>query len=224
LAIERVLPKEVRAAAALKRKQAREARRNAERASRRQATIAARNERRAARESERAKAGILYEADFAVRGAFRSSERREACERLIDGDTVTLEREPDNPHDSNAILIVGQNDCELGYVPRDEAEQMAGFLDAGAAPEAIVSRLWETPEGKVVPILKVKIRRGEINLADAPDVSTRSSAKRDAWDVSIQPAAWSEPAPVATKPRHGCATVVCFVVVVALVLTGLALR
>jgi hypothetical protein len=39
---------------------------------------------------------LLYRAEFAIRGAFRFSERREACERLIDGDAVILEREPDN--------------------------------------------------------------------------------------------------------------------------------
>ena len=44
--------------------------------------IASRAEKRALREAERARRGILYRADFAIRGAFRFEERREACERL----------------------------------------------------------------------------------------------------------------------------------------------
>jgi hypothetical protein len=116
-AIERVLPKELRAATT-RRKEARDAQRSAQRESRRQSMIADRTERRAARNASLARAGALYRSEFAIRGAFRFSERRQAFELLIDGDAVTLEREPDNSHDPNAILVLGANDCELGYVPR----------------------------------------------------------------------------------------------------------
>ncbi len=78
LAIERVLPKDIRELAALERKQAREARRIAEREARREALIAARSEKRAARELAKVRAGYAYESEFAVRGAFRSAERRDA--------------------------------------------------------------------------------------------------------------------------------------------------
>jgi hypothetical protein len=71
LAIERVLPKDIRLAATAKRQQARDARRVAQRETQRQILIAARAERRAARDTARARAGVLYEADFPVRGATR---------------------------------------------------------------------------------------------------------------------------------------------------------
>lgn len=161
LAIERVLPKDYRLAASAKRKEARDARRAAERETRRQAMIAMRAEKRAAQVAARARAGILYRADFAIRGAFRSEERRRGCERLIEGDTVRLEREPDNAHDPNAIIILAEDDCELGYAPREEARDIARLLDAGAEAAASVRRLWETPEGKVVPILLVEVRQGD---------------------------------------------------------------
>jgi hypothetical protein len=60
LAIERVLPKDVRLAAAAERKQAREARRLAERETRRQGMITARTEKRIAQAAARARAGVLY--------------------------------------------------------------------------------------------------------------------------------------------------------------------
>jgi hypothetical protein len=198
LAIERVLPKDVRVAVTLKRKQAREASRAAQRETRRQEVIAQRTERRAVRDAERARAGVLYQADFPVRGAIRFSERREACERLVEGDAVTLEREPDNAHDSNAILVLGDKDCELGYVPREEAGQMAPLLDAGAEVEGTVHRLWETPEGKVVPIVLAKVRRGGLE----------SSALKPRVPAVRLPTSNHRSAP---SGRSGCATAVVFV-------------
>jgi hypothetical protein len=202
-AIERVLPKEVRAAAAQQRKQAREARRIAEREARRQTLIAERLDRRSARNAARVKAGLLYEAEFAVRGAFRNSDRREACERLVDGDVVSLEREPHNSHDANAILILGDDDCELGYVPRDKAGELARLMEGGAEAEAVVCRLWETPEGQVVPILKVKIRRGE--LAN-PVASTEPSSPNA-----------GEKSGVATS-RSGCSPILILLALLGLIL------
>lgn len=175
LAIERVLPKDIRLAATARRKQLREARRVAQRETQRQTMIAARVERKASRDAARVRAGLLYRAEWPVRGAFRSAERREACERLIDGDTVKLEREPDSPHDSNAILILGHDDGELGYVPRDEARTVAPLLDAGAEADVIVCRLWETPEGQVVPIVLAKVRRGDADPSVAKGAKVKSS-------------------------------------------------
>ena len=80
--------------------------------------IAGRVEERAARDAARIRAGVLRKAEFPVRGGFRFAERREACERLLEDDTVRLEREPDNAPDSNSILVIAEADCELGYVPR----------------------------------------------------------------------------------------------------------
>ena len=162
LAIERVLPKEIRVAAAAKRKEARNARRIDQREHQRQAMIAERAKKRAARDVERTREGILYQASFAIAGAFRSEERRDACERLIVDDIVTFEREPDNVHDANAILILGGDDRELGYVRREEARDIAPLLDAGAEADVRVHRLWETPDdGHVVPIVLVKVRQGD---------------------------------------------------------------
>ena len=174
LAIERVLPRDIRLAATVRRKHLREARRVAQRETQRQTMIAARVERKASRDAARARAGLLYRAEWPVRGALRSAERREACERLIEGDTVKLEREPDSPHDSNAILILGHDDCELGYVPRDEARTVAPLLDGGAEADVIVSRLWETPEGQVVPIVLAKVRRGDADPSVAKGAKVTS--------------------------------------------------
>jgi hypothetical protein len=47
------------------------------------------------------------------------------------GDSLVLRREPDNPHDSLAILILTEKGEKLGYVPRDRNEILARLMDAG---------------------------------------------------------------------------------------------
>jgi len=41
-----------------------------------------------------------------------------------------LEREPDNPHDPNAISVWFLNDC-LGYLQKTVAKKLAPIMDAG---------------------------------------------------------------------------------------------
>ena len=169
LAIERVLPKDIRVAAVANRKpppRGTTPRLNAK--PKRQTMIDALSAKRAARDAERSRAGILHEGVFHVAGAFRFAERREACERLIEDDRVRFEREPDNQHDVNSILVLTEDDCELGYVPREAASAIAPLLDADAEADVRIQRLWETPDGNIVPFVIAKIRRGEAAARRSP--------------------------------------------------------
>ncbi len=53
------------------------------------------------------------------------------------GDALTLQREPDNPHDANAVRVLWQGHM-LGYVPRRENKGIARALDRG---EPLVARV-----------------------------------------------------------------------------------
>jgi hypothetical protein len=216
IAIERVLPKDIRLDVAAKRRRAREIRRSEEREKRRQQTIAARMQRRATRDAERIRAGVLYRSDFPVRGAMRFAERREACDRLVEDDVVTLEREPQNTHDENAILVLADGDCELGYVPREEASVIARLMDGGADVRATVRRLWETPEGKIVPILLVIVRRGDADSAAQP---VAGGAKHRQTRVRIRN---KDATPV--RQGSGCASAVVCCLLLLLVLIGASIR
>lgn len=154
LAMERVLPPDVRKLAAEKRKERRVARRQAELASRQAERTAAREQRERARP--------LHHGDFIIAGALRSAERREACEQLAVADRVLLEREPDNRHDKNAILILTQAGDELGYVPREDAKAMAPLMDAGGWVDATIKKLLETREGWTLPVVVSKLYRQEV--------------------------------------------------------------
>jgi HIRAN domain len=58
---------------------------------------------------------------------------------LAPGDRLELRREPDNPHDANAIAVHGGG-AHLGFVPRELAAELAPELDAGRPWSAIVLR------------------------------------------------------------------------------------
>lgn len=146
LAIERVLPPDVRFVAALKRKE--------RRAARRKEATDKRVALRAARIEARERARPLHRADFMIAGTRRSTERREGCESLQVGDDLVLEREPDNIHDENAILVLSVDDTELGYVPRQDAKLMAPLLDSGAEAKATVKKLLTaTDDGHIIPVV-----------------------------------------------------------------------
>jgi hypothetical protein len=51
--------------------------------------------------------------------------------RLTIGDRIILQREPENPHDSNAVLVLDSSGAELGYLKREVALWFAKLLDSG---------------------------------------------------------------------------------------------
>lgn len=66
-------------------------------------------------------------------------------ETLAVGDRLVLVREPDNPHDRNAIRIDWQGH-KLGYVPRRENAALAWALDRGERVTARIARLVVHPD------------------------------------------------------------------------------
>jgi hypothetical protein len=56
------------------------------------------------------------------------------------GDGVTLTREPDNPHDANAVRV-DWNGRKLGYLPRAENRAVAAEMDRGGRVEGRIAAL-----------------------------------------------------------------------------------
>lgn len=56
------------------------------------------------------------------------------------GDMLTLAREPENAHDTNAVRVEW-NGNRLGYVPRRENSDVARQMDRGAPVKARIVRL-----------------------------------------------------------------------------------
>ena len=67
-------------------------------------------------------------------------EAARAFAALRVGDELVLVREPDNPHDGNAVRVEWQT-RKLGYVPRSRNAALAWALDQGEPVTARISRL-----------------------------------------------------------------------------------
>ena len=73
---------------------------------------------------------------------FRYAEASHVWSELRVGDPLALVREPDNPHDRNAVRVDWRG-RKLGYVPRAENEALAWAMDRGERLTARISRLQE---------------------------------------------------------------------------------
>ena len=73
---------------------------------------------------------------------FRYAEAAQVWPHLAVGEPLELVREPDNPHDANAVRIEWRG-RKLGYVPRSENGALAWAMDRGEALRARVSRVAE---------------------------------------------------------------------------------
>lgn len=61
---------------------------------------------------------------------------------MQEGQALTLIREPDNPHDSNAVRVEWRGE-KLGYLPRRENRSVAAAMDAGDRVDARIAKLRE---------------------------------------------------------------------------------
>lgn len=63
---------------------------------------------------------------------------------LVEGSVLPLKREPENPHDPLAIMILDVKGHHLGYVPRHKNEALAHLMDAGKLLFGIiVTKEWQ---------------------------------------------------------------------------------
>jgi hypothetical protein len=74
---------------------------------------------------------------------FRHYEAPNLWGEVRAGDELALVREPDNPHDRNAVRVEWRS-FKLGYVPRAQSEAVARLLDRGTRLAARVSKLQHT--------------------------------------------------------------------------------
>ncbi len=75
---------------------------------------------------------------------FRYHAAADLWDELRVGDALELIREPDNPHDAQAVSVAWRG-RKLGYVPRRENGALAWGLDRGERLQARISRLASHP-------------------------------------------------------------------------------
>jgi len=94
--------------------------------------------------AQAAAGGVRLLVQSAPLAGFRYHAAAEVWHELRVGDALGLEREPDNPHDPNAIAVTWRG-RKLGYVPRRDNAALAWGLDGGAPLQARISRLAPHP-------------------------------------------------------------------------------
>ena len=73
-----------------------------------------------------------------VAGAGR--HHADALQTVLPGDPLVLRRDPENPHDPNAVAVDTAAGEQVGWVPRDLAIDVAAGLDVGKPWSALVLR------------------------------------------------------------------------------------
>lgn len=83
-------------------------------------------------------ASILVQSSLLA--GFRYYDAGALWDEMKVGDALELVREPDNPHDANAVRVEWRG-YQLGYVPRRENADVARQIDRGSQVKARISRL-----------------------------------------------------------------------------------
>jgi hypothetical protein len=90
------------------------------------------------------------------------SDRMQIARGCEPGELLTLAPEPENPYDPNAIAVWRKDGRQLGYLPREQAEEIAGRMRRHAEVwHAVFRRVGRDPSthgarGAVVLLLHVK--------------------------------------------------------------------
>mgnify|MGYP001765893389 CR=1 FL=1 len=88
--------------------------------------------------------------DFAIAGGFYHGLQA-AQATLRPGMAVDLRREPDNPHDADAIAVHLPDGLMLGYVPRVANSAVARLLDAGRTVRGEIVRMLTAERDEDIP-------------------------------------------------------------------------
>lgn len=70
--------------------------------------------------------------------AFRPAGTKDIVRSLIIGDELLLEAEPTNSYHANAVKVLDDEGNHLGYIERDQADEIAPLLAEGAKATAVV--------------------------------------------------------------------------------------
>jgi len=108
------------------------------------------------------------------------SSRQAIIERCCRLESLTLHREPDNPHDPNAVAVLRANGEQIGYLYRELAKVISHRLELGYRYVALVTDLLR--DGGYEPIVRVSVL---LIIAD-PDVSDEQVQEYvDSLDLSV---------------------------------------
>jgi hypothetical protein len=124
-AVERVLPADARKGAKAARREVEKQRKAAEKA----AAKAERDRQRQQEWEQRERREPEDEFDFMVAGVHAEGRPRIVSRYVNSGDRVQLVPDPNNAFDDNAVAVLLTDGQQIGYVPRDEADDVTGCIE-----------------------------------------------------------------------------------------------
>ena len=74
-------------------------------------------------------------------------DRQDTVSSLGEGESLALVREPENPHDPNAVAVFtepgdpGTKARQVGFLAREIASRVGPFMDSGGKAEAVVTEV-----------------------------------------------------------------------------------
>lgn len=117
----------------------------------------------------------LLQFDEVALAGFQYHEGESIWDLLAEGAAVTLEREPANSRDGNAIRVDWQGH-KLGYVPRSGNRALATLVDQGVVATAVISRLRDCPNPWEKVLLRISIDAGTPALPVSTVAATTAAA------------------------------------------------
>ena len=79
----------------------------------------------------------VYVAGLNQPAKYANANRQKIIRRCRDGEPIYLVREPDNPYDPNAIILCRGDGTDIGYIPTQQAAEIAPRLDRGSPVTAV---------------------------------------------------------------------------------------
>lgn len=172
-ALETVLPPEIRKETVARRREIESEEKNQQRA--------IRDQEKQEKLEERERNRTLGSWNYMVAGV-RYENRPALIEKYVRADNVAyLKRDKSNKHSRNAVEVLTQNGVMVGFVPEDDAVDMAPLLDQGCRYEAFFTKVLSggrTP----IPVVQTYVYganatvEGSITQADTPASVKMSSS------------------------------------------------
>ncbi len=183
LAVEDVLPVELRRVSA-------QSRREIEKSERDQKRAARVREREQKRETRR-QAAPIDSANFTVAGVRYEGRPRIIARCCRVGEAVRLERDRDNRYSHAVIAVHVESGEQIGFVPEEHAQRLAPIMDRGAIAQAYLTKLL-TGGRSPIPIVQARFFRSEADVRVGAGFASRAQIPRAsegmpvcAWLVAV---------------------------------------
>jgi len=79
--------------------------------------------------------------DLMVAGSSHGNRQKVIREEVQVNQQIILHREPDNPYDCNAIMVLLPSGSDIGYISRGDAEDLAPLLDGGRLYKGYIKKV-----------------------------------------------------------------------------------